>query len=261
MKTFKRYLKENTEPVQGQLDSMGRPCVVISHTRRKSVTESEGKSSHLMDWVDKNDNAHISHHQHQIGEKLHKDQGESEPEHGNPRHEAIKTYTHDSRSLNKGLLEHHLRNEEPPEHFEDHTVAHMDAATNHHSLKTPLHVYSGTSFDVGAVAAKHPDRHIHLPAFTSTSTTKMTASSFSHLLPDEHGQNYTHHIIHFHLPVGHKGVYVGETHNENEFSSIPGEREFILPRKQTMKIGENPDVHHYNGTQFHIWHAHPVETK
>lgn len=109
----------------------------------------------------------------------------------------------------------------------------------------------------GEVAAKHPEGHIHLPAFTSTSIHKDTAEGFA----QEHDNGYgkTRHIIHFHLPKDHKGVYIGEGHDGEKISEHEREGEFVLPRGTNWKIHPQPDIYeHHNGDENHVWHAHPV---
>lgn len=137
---------------------------------------------------------------------------------------------------------------------------------NHPRTSHDMVVYHGTHrWNPGKESAKHPEGHIHLPAYTSTSIDKHKANAFAaghtHFKTDA-----GHHILEIHLPKGHKGVYLG-SHSIHD-----DEKEFLLPRGTNLKIHPNPTkmshtVHGYDykekvwkpqQKEVHVWKATPV---
>jgi hypothetical protein len=106
------------------------------------------------------------------------------------------------------------------------------------------------------MAAKDPEGKLHLPAYTSTSTSKATALNFATDHPDSKGKRHNH-ILHIHLKPGQKGHYIGDQgYHGNEY-------EFLLPRNTTLKVHPKPQSfpagsHHLNDYPVHVWHAHVV---
>lgn len=275
MQTFKQFVTEQNKPVeQGKLDAFGIPCALVNWRRngsigpdgvpaalitkpvRKPVQEKAGEPAHpehvggyygdKEEWDEKYDNGHIGHggevHDHLV--KADKTVGK-EKEH-------VQAYTRDSTYLNRHLYNKHVDGEHHDSEVHGIPVKEMDKAVTRNKLHHDLHVYSGVTWHPGELAKQHQDRHIHLPAYTSTSLDKGVAHSFA--TGDKNNQQ---HVIHFHLKKGQAGKYV-EHHTEN-----PGEHEFILPRNTTVKIHPRPDRYydHLSDTETHVWHAHVVDSK
>jgi hypothetical protein len=267
MQSFKSFVAEQNKPVEQGKVANGVPCAVVNW-RRKSATQSvpaalidwshaperlseKHDSAHagghygdISDWHDEYDNDHIGHggevHDHLVKH----DKGD---EHDNS---VVNDYTRDSSGLNRHLYNSHVDGEKHKENAGGINVKAMDKAVGKTKLKHDLHTYSGVTFNPGKLAKQHPEGHLHLPAFTSTSIDKETAHGFA--TGDE---NEEKHVIHFHLKKGQAMKYA-EPHSEN-----PGEHEVILPRNTTWKLHPRPDTYEDNfGDPTKVWHAHPVET-
>lgn len=197
----------------------------------------------------------------------------------------IGRYTGDSSQLNRALYEEHNKGNSAPriidsygnpssmhpseDPYHRYDVHSMDRALHHYTTPHDLHVASGLKFDPGQLMREHGTNKLFLPAYTSTSTTVRTASGFASSFHrnHEHGDQasdynggysgVTHrHILLMHLKKGHPGAYVSHISNHDD------EREFILPRRSTVHVNPIAEVHRFsNGKEFHIWHAHQVETE
>jgi hypothetical protein len=137
---------------------------------------------------------------------------------------------------------------------------HLDEALDKYSLGSGLHTYSGVKFNPEEEADE--DGHLFLPAFTSTSIDKNIARSFADdTTHHTDGEGYTHHhIIHFDLKKGQKGMYVGrhpDVEPDGQLSEHPNEHEFILPRNIKIKIHPDHDVYDDDeyDKRYHIHHA------
>jgi hypothetical protein len=196
----------------------------------------------------------------------------------NPHVEHLKQYSESSFDLNHALLDHHNEggdpNEMPMIADWDH-IEGLDNALNHSKTKKPMTVFSGVGFNPGKMAEKHPENNLYMPSYTSTSIDPKVASTFSKpLYKDSTGETMDHmydpdkdekeegadnHILRINIPKGHSGAYMGGT------SSLPEEKEFLLPRQQTMKIHPTPETHEFTDGyvthRMHIWDATPVPTK
>lgn len=171
---------------------------------------------------------------------------------GQVRHEGdgatLTKYTAMSRVLNRVLHSDHKYGKPEKRHSTDEhgfDVDHVDAAVNRNTLSHDLHVYHGAHFDASKEAAKHPEGHVHLPAYTSTTTDKKVARGFSNA-----NGSYEHHILHLHLKAGQKGAYVGK--EKDNYNS--DQREFVLPRNSTIKVHGSEQVSH-QGRTYTIHHA------
>ena len=174
-----------------------------------------------------------------------------------PERDKVSEYSDSSWHLNRELYKAHTEGRRHDPDY-DQNVHHLDSALKRHKLPYPLKTFSGTHFDVGAEASKTPSREIHLPAYTSTSIKPSVARGFAQ---DQKETNPAtgrriQHMIRFHLPKGHHGLYLGTR------SNFTNEHEFLLPRNTRVKIGEHPEIHPHpydRGTEVHVWDAHPVD--
>jgi hypothetical protein len=231
---------------QGTLDKNGLPCVLIQKPRRKAVNEDVTPSPK---WTSVNDNAHLGERSAQVHEAL-----ASADKHIAADTHHIRHYSDDSNDLNTTLFKDHRYGRQSERHIGDHDTKGLDAAVNRNKLKHDLNVYSGVGFHPGHMAARHPEGHVHMAAYTSTSIDKHTALEFASEHEDE---NDEHHVIHFHLKKGQKGKYAAP----HAIPSVEHEREFILPRQTTVKLHPEPTVHRSGGSIYNIWHAHVVDNK
>lgn len=255
----------------GKVDKNGYPCVVACHGGHSKKSKKPAKKvvkedSKRTTWDQVHDNSHLGADVHEVHKKLMDAYGDRRPSHQAAHNE----YTKASQHLNSTLYEHHIFDEKVPDKINAHAhmnagdhvhnIAALDGALHHKPLEHKLHVYSGVSFNPGELAAKHPDGHIHLPAYTSSTIEKHTAEVFAanHL---HDSQKRTHplssgHILHIALPKGHPGSYIG---NDSYYRH---EKEFTVPRNTTLKIHPEPTVHETKyGDKIHVWHATPVAHK
>jgi hypothetical protein len=196
-------------------------------------------------WNNANHNPHLADHTMDVHDHLVKADPISDPH----EKEHINRYTRSSNRLNKHLYQAHLDGEKHaevvPANDEDyHVPAKLQKAVSK-PLTHDLHVQTGVRFHPGEVAAQHPEGHIHLPAFTSTSIHAGVAASFATPQHDD-----SMHVLHVHLKPGDKARYVAGV------SHFTHEKEVTLPMKTTLKVHPKPDVHTDGaGTKVHVWHA------
>lgn len=265
MKTFRQFVTEQADPIeQGKIDANGYPCVMVNNIRNTGmgpngvpfalidnkrpkaakVQEKTDPTYYHDQWIEHNDNEHLGHSVHEV----HKSLVEKDKSSGNDA-DHVRAYTNESQWANKGLLRAHHSGETHDAVMGGVHIANMDKAVGRNKLGHDLHTYSGVTFHPGKLAAKHPEGHLHLPAYTSTSIDKETAHGFA--TGDENEET---HVMHFHLKKGQAGKYA-EPHSANK-----GEHEFIMPRGTTVKVNPKPDKYqdNYGGTT-HVWHAHVVD--
>jgi hypothetical protein len=279
MKTFSQFRNNvvvnedisfmDMTPTQGTSDSQGRPCVYLEKgSCFTPVSEDFSGFPELnmnLDAPVKQDNPMDTWHKEDndkgdidaLGARMHKSQNTGAADETNPDHNAIASYTDESEGLNKHLFKSHLAGTPVTKKLN------LDTALEKHKAPEDFHAYSGTGFNPGAIASKHPDNILHLPAFTSTSLHKETATNFSRSTGEVAGVSH-HHIIDFHMKAGQKGMYVGRDHNHEDheqLSQTPHEREFLMPRNSTVNIHPVPKIihDHENNRQYHIWSAHVME--
>jgi hypothetical protein len=237
MKSFKQFIFESVD--HGVVD--GIPCAVI--LKPEHLSEEVHR---MAKWaLDASDNSHLGGTKKSQGDSL----AWSHPISPDDRKHLYR-YTKSSNTLNSDLYRRHMEND-PVKHpatvptkvsGEHHDVAALDKAV-HQPLKQDVHVHSGVRFNPGRLARNHPEGHIHLPAYTSTSLDRQVANQFSD----------SGHILHIHLKAGDKARYVGAD------SHYPHEKEVLLPRHTTIKVHPEPDVvQGEGGTKVHVWHAHVV---
>lgn len=263
--------------------------------------------------VDNNHNSHLGKTIRHVHLKLDKSREDFAKPFNDDEIKAVKHYTEYSRSINSHLLdlhrghksrfepmefEHELLKSTPedikkmPTHqlqsyhragdkqYEHekalHTVKHLDAALDKSNLGHHAYVFHGLKgWHPGKEAAKHPDRHIRLPGYTSTSihpgiahdysgTVKNRDTNVSDMLRNvvrdksKPVKDISHkHILKIHVKPEDRAIYMGS------HSQFPGEKEALLPRGTTLKVHPTPTVYHdekdkYNKQRVHVWHAHIV---
>jgi hypothetical protein len=260
---FKQFVTEQSKPIEqgfvdqsgvphalilkpkrikkGYVDEQGMPHALILKPNRKALTEKVNEK-----WESENDNSHLGKNVDEVHRHLVSKDKTTDADKGH-----IRNYTEDSKSLNTTLYQNAAKGIKTERHVNGHDTKGIDAALSRNKLGHDLHVYTGTGFDPNKLASKHPERHIHLDAYTSTSIHKGIAKEFADS-GDEHM-----HVIHLHLKKGQKGKYIAHHSPGNE-----EEHEFLLPRNTTIKLHPEPTIHHDSyGSKYHVWHAHVVDQK
>lgn len=126
-------------------------------------------------------------------------------------------------------------------------IGHLDTAMNVTKLHEPLTVYSGTDPAHANLLRNNPI--VHHPSFLSSSLSMSKARGFADQGSDGQGD-----VVAIHLPKGFSGVYTGD------MSSIPSEKEFILPRHTNLIIDPHKKdvVYSMDGNRkFIVHHAYP----
>lgn len=191
----------------------------------------------------------------------------------------LSPYTTTSYETNMDLYYHHNEGGSPHELPEDSDHEHiqgLDESLNHEKTPKPMTVFSGVGFNPGQMAAQHPKKQLYMPAFTSATIDPAVATKFAQPLTkgaaggsmadryndakDDNNEGADHHMLRINLPKGHPGSYIADS------SDHPEEKEFLLPRQQTMKIKSKPEINEFQDSagvthRMHIWDATPVPTK
>lgn len=168
-------------------------------------------------------------------------------------------YSLDSTGVNNALIE----DNKDSMSYHEHKIRGLDDYLNKAPpLHEDTHVYHGLNgWHPGMESYKHPDRHIHLPAYTSTSLDQDQAKEFSEV--GTSGKGNATHSLHIHLKKDQSpGAYVAL------ISANQHEKEFLMKRGSKLKIEPKPtiikhrdgkgrvgdhDAHHY------VWKAHYLE--
>lgn len=240
MKRFKEFIKEKVKPIIiTALPVHGKHAV----KKYNDVKEPEDlKEEKQKSWLLTNDNAHIGklNQVHKYLHDLHSDLDKHK------HFDHIKAYTDDSQIINSSLIGRHLRGERKP--ISDSAKTLDKVIRSQKPLEKELHVYHGTNaWNPGEEASKHPDRLIHMPAFTSTTVDK---EQVIHFTSDEHNQvgEAGRHVLHIRLKPGQHGAYIGD------HGSWENEHEYLLPHSQTLRVHPEP----IKSAGMHIWRAEVV---
>jgi hypothetical protein len=294
MKSFKQFLKAKTAkvPIADYYPSHGVhsqekkkiPMADYTPSHGKHSVQEEANSPKTMsheEFTSYNPNSKI--HPTVTGVHDHLEPSKEKWDKALKPHEkdAVNDYTGSSVATNRELIdtahgrpsnfEHHPDDDTWTKDWKDGNktrhakmVTGLDSLLNRSKVPRNLTVYHGINapssvkFNPGEVASQHPDRHVRMPAYLSTTIDSHVASSFAR---PEKWEGTTKkptitHMLRIHLKRGQKGFkYVGNR------SSIAGEREGILKRDSVLKIGEHPTVVHHTetGGHIHVWDAHLVD--
>lgn len=154
---------------------------------------------------------------------------------------AISQYTDSWSPYNKKII-----NQEPLPDNMVSTIAHLDSAMNVTKLHRPLTVFTGTNYDHAKILRDNPI--VHHPSFLSTSLSMSKARGFA-----DNG-DVKGDVVAIHLPTGFSGIYAGD------MSSIPSEKELILPRHTNLIVDPHKKdvVYSMDGkSKFLVHHAYP----
>jgi len=254
----------------------------------RALTEAKAKVSGLQSLLDspkyQNAKADTVGHLESVNDHIAK--GDSDNVHDalsnhysdNPHSEHVDYYSNESYPINMALYMHHDEGGDPKQLPDEdvNDISHddikgLDKALKVNKTPKPMTVFSGVGFNPGQMAAKNPKGNLYMPSYTSTSISPSVASQFAKPLTtgsEQDGYNpdadkakngADHHVLRINLPKGHPGSYIAGS------SYHPDEKEFLLPRQQSMKINPSPEIHEFdhNGIthRMHIWDATPTPTK
>jgi hypothetical protein len=173
----------------------------------------------------------------------------------------VHKYTKGSKELN-GSLHKHAAGRDIDDHNKEQAHA-LTKILDKHKTKEDTHVYTG----IPKSPAEHFKDHnkpttVHLPAFTSTSTSRKTAKAFCefghHKNDAKHGvvhdknDKVAAHILKIHVPKGTSAASIRKQ------SDQPTEHEVLLNRGHHVEIHPKPE---HIGNNIHVWHAKIVAHK
>lgn len=182
--------------------------------------------------------------------------------------EAVHDYSDESRPINSTLHQHAKGHDVSTVNKQAYrkTIGHLDSVMRRRSTSEDMHVYTGLKHS----PAKHfkkeegkvPEKKVvHLPAFTSTSTSVKSARGFAeptmHPNDERHGITYSEdgearHILKIHVPKGTPAMSLKEK------SFAPEEHEVLLHRGMHIEVHHQPE--HLSKDTF-LWHARVVGHK
>jgi hypothetical protein len=248
------------EPLEQGAMVDGVPCAVVFHgshsvpkTRKLGEKFSVDHSTVKHCYFDENDNTHIHPDIHQVGKLLQHTQKRE----GLDSHH-LNQYCSGSRCLNKALYDAHKNGKDTPKSVTgfgvEHNVRRLDDAIHRNKLHKDVHLYSGVGFEPSKLASNHPEGHIYLPAYTSTSINKSVARNFAsnqgENKPTQLRQNgVMGHVLHIHAKAGQPAAYVDRE------STYKHENEVLLPRGTTLKIHGHSEHEDEFGDVYRVHHS------
>lgn len=144
-------------------------------------------------------------------------------------------------------------------------IKNIDSAFDHKAKrKHDVYAFHGCGYwHPGKEAAKHPERLIHMPAYTSSSINGGVAAGFANEVQKKPlrmtgRSDYVKHVLKIHVKPEHKAVYLGDN------SLYPEESEMLIHRGTNLKIHPTPTVLHNshelkrdktNRRTTYVWHA------
>jgi len=215
--------------------------------KSKPLVKEAVEDNEHRDWEKHNDNSHLGDTSGEISQKL---ATYRKPYRNEIEKEHVARYTDDSEPINRDLLDRHFKKTKILDHHKNQIKA-LDRRTSspigHH-----VSLYSGLGFNPGQhITGKNL---IRMPAYTSLTHSKPTATFFSELKhtgeQNDEGKP-VHHILHVHMRPEDHADHIGDA----QYNA--SEHETILPRDTVLKIHGTPTTHTgRNGAIYKIWHAH-----
>lgn len=264
MGKFKEFKKEQYEKKKSR--SLKLPSVFVGHGKH-SLTMTE-KASKLKDDKKKSlsegrmaDDVERSQAEHT---EIHSDNKVDQKKISEPEKAVLSDYADDSKPTNLPLINYH--NGHSWKESASKSVEHLDKVLEKHKTKKDFHVYSGINWSPSqhmknkAEGESHVD--VHMPAYTSTSTSIKQAAGFASLQyphPDDekHGaikigdEDTARHMLRIHVPKGTHAISMMK-HSFN-----PGEKEILLHRGHELRIHHKPQRYQdHNGDMINVWDAH-----
>jgi hypothetical protein len=255
-RTFKEYRKDsNSDSMEtsfGEHSLKHKPDSMetsFGEHSKKKVNEDKDYPERITDEQNK--------HMHEVVAPIKKLRGD--------HLEAVKEYSDESLPLNSVLHRHDKRYDISTKNNEQYrkTISDLDSALDKHKTTQDSTVYTGIKYS----PAKHfrrengvvPDKKVvHLPAFTSTSSSFHSAREFSdntmHPNDERHGIDYdgdyhARHVLKIDVPKGTHAMSL-QSH-----SFVPAEKEILLHRGHNIEIDKMPE---HVGNNTYLWHARVV---
>jgi hypothetical protein len=252
MKTFGQYIKSK--------DSRGKPSLVTilgSHAIDNALNEATKFVTATTDGhkeIDTAENTRLHTKVAPLSKKLTDDE-----------ESAIDAYTTDSKAINNALHDYHNGKSVKGRTRTLKNIAGIDSLMDKHKTKEDMHVYTGvkesphTKFKPDANDRLNPI-NVHLPAYTSTSTHRKVAETFSaadmfndpydahhgHNLTETDDNGFQSHILKIHVPAGTNASSVKSKSYHKE------ENEILLHRGHDIEIHPKPT---HLGGGVYMWHA------
>lgn len=181
-------------------------------------------------------------------------------------HESLQRYSDDSKDINLSLINYHNGHSWRQSHND--YLSHLDKALEKTKTTKDTTLYSGIKWSPSTHLVNKPENathvDIHLPAFTSTSSSLNQAVGFAEpQMPhrdDEKndvmghealGSHRVRHVLRIHVPKG--------THAMSmlKHTFAPIEKEVLLHRGHEIQMSVKPQRHFdRNGDPVNIWDAH-----
>jgi hypothetical protein len=253
MKTFKEY-REKKKSINDSMET-----VFGSHSQPKpkkpAMETSFGKHSHpkgkVCEDVEKYPEPSKEEHA-----RLHEKVASHASGLSMEQKEAVDDYTDESRGVNGVIHRHHQGYDTSKKTDEHNTIKHLDSMLNGKKTTEDTHVFTGLK----SSPTKHFKKvkgvvptvaNVHLPAYTSTSTSLRTAKGFSELDSNFKDENHgidgvNKHVLKIHMPKGTHAMSV------KEHSFVPEENEIMLHRGHDIEIHHKPEK---IGEDTYLWHA------
>jgi hypothetical protein len=241
MKSFKAYLKDDKKPKPSMETSMG------SHSlpkEKKIVKEDRDSRPNF-------DEGTPEHHDHIHGKVAKENTSKLSVGERN----AIHHYTRGSLALNTALHKHHTKGTPLTDDEHEHATQ-LSNAMHKHKTSEDIHVYTGLKKSpVEHFNAPKENAKVHLPAYTSTSSSQKTASNFAsdstHKNDKHHDVKHNpewgaQHILKLHVP---KGTHAVSVKKRSEFEH---EHEVTLDRGHDIEIHHTPE---HLGNNVYQWHG------
>lgn len=240
MKTFKAYLKDKKHTKYPTLET-----VFGSHSYNPNELQEELNKVDIPEYSDA------------MTERVHKVVAPINVSSlSKPEYDSVKAYTNGSFMVND-FLHQTASGKKIDEPRTLDNIKNIDSALDKHPTNVATSVFTGLrhsptkSFPV--IGTENPESTIvHLPAYTSTSTSYGAARNFARPVEHENDKNFgiapgKHmHILKLHLPKGTPAMSVmGHTHFQNE-------KEILVGRGHNVKINTKPEI---NSDGVHIWHG------
>lgn len=191
---------------------------------------------------------------------------------------SVKVYSDDSSKINKMLYNHDQNKPEGTEsrHAQIIQAGHLDNAMNKHTTSEDMHVFTGVRLNPAAHFGStngevNKSVQLHIPAFTSASTSLLSASAFARHVRDNpetaaknlanHGMSTdssrNKHVLKIHVPEGSHAMSL------MEHSFAPDEKEILLHRGHTIEVHHVPEKINTDesGVHTYMWHAKIVNHK
>lgn len=191
---------------------------------------------------------------------------------------AVKVYSNDSSKINKMLYNHDQNKPEGSEsrHAEIIQANHLDNALGKHTTDGDMHVFTGVRMNPAShfkssIGEVNKSTQLHIPAFTSASTSLLAASAFARHVrdnPESGPKNFANHgmstdstrnkhVLKIHVPSGSHAMSL------MEHSFAPDEKEILLGRGHTIEVHHKPEKidTDESGVHTYLWHAKIVKHK